>query len=71
MILRELTAAVKHITASAPAEHVREAQDWAADCEGYPAAVTPPVPYSVGYVVRHYPGGWSAFVTECCADAQS
>lgn len=67
MLLSDLTAAVKDIMATAPADHISEARSWAADCEQYePGDGLPPIPYAVGYVVRYYEGGWDAFVAECC-----
>lgn len=65
MLLCELNRTVRDIVDSAPAEQISEARDWASDCEQLSRGEKLPIPYSIGYVIRHYPGGWSAFVADC------
>lgn len=45
---------------------ITEAQDWAADCMGLEAGHKPGAERAVAYVEAEYPGGWAAFVAECC-----
>lgn len=60
---------------NATPEQISEARDWIADA--YPAnpldaSDTHPVyedsnEYVQRFTARNYPGGWSAFVADCCA----
>jgi len=45
---------------------IAEARDWAADCMGMGAGVTPSAERAVAFVKAEYEGGWDAFVAECC-----
>lgn len=65
MLLCELNKAVKDIVGSATSEQITEARDWASDCEQLSRGEKLPIPYAIGYVIRHYPGGWSAFIADC------
>lgn len=53
------------ILQSAPGAQVEEARDWASDCL-FLADRRVSAERGVRYVLRHYPGGWTAFVAECC-----
>jgi len=65
-------------SASPTAEQIAEARDWIADA--YPAfplddsdmhPVYEESAESVQrYVSRHYPGGWAAFIADCCTYVQ-
>lgn len=47
-------------------EQTAEAIDWASDCLGLPDRADISAERAVKYVRANYPGGWDAFVTECC-----
>lgn len=50
-------------------EQIMDARDWASDCLGLSAGVKVSADRGVAYVQRNYPGGWDAFVAECCTYA--
>ncbi|WP_143659434.1 hypothetical protein [Streptomyces sp. MP131-18] len=56
---------IDEILASASGEQITEARDWASDCLGM-VGDTASAERAVRYVEKHYPGGWTAFVAECC-----
>lgn len=58
------------IESSVTAEQISEARDWVADNLGSPFAARLSARTAVRYVVNNYPGGWSAFVAECCTFVQ-
>ncbi|MEV7814243.1 hypothetical protein AB0P05_26485 [Streptomyces flaveolus] len=45
-------------------EQMSEAIDWTSDCLGLIGRVA--AGRAVAYVKANYPGGWDAFVAECC-----
>lgn len=49
---------------------LREAVDWKRDCESIPDSVFVSFHGALRYVERNYPGGWGAFVAECCTFVQ-
>lgn len=55
---------------SVTVEQISEARDWMADNICSPFAATLPARSAIRYVVNNYPGGWSAFVDECCTFVQ-
>lgn len=65
-----MTVSLTKGSVAATAEQIAEAQDWAADCMNLPADCKPSAEYAMAYVERDYPGGWSAFVEECCTFVQ-
>lgn len=50
---------------NATESQIAEARDWAADCMGMSAGVTPSAERAMAYVEAEYDGGWAAFVAEC------
>lgn len=53
-----------------PLTQMREAEDWTRDAAGIANDVFVSYNRSYRYVVKNYPGGWSAFVEECCTFVQ-
>lgn len=53
-----------------PLDQMREAEDWTRDCLGLANETFVSYRRSYLYVKRSYPGGWSAFIAECCTLAQ-
>jgi hypothetical protein len=51
-------------------EQIAEAIDWASDCLGLPDRADISAENAVKYVRANYPGGWDAFVSECCTFVQ-
>jgi hypothetical protein len=47
-------------------EQIVEAIDWTSDCLGMGRGVKVGAERAAAYVRANYPGGWDAFVTECC-----
>jgi hypothetical protein len=60
-------SSVENILANATAEQIAEVRDWASDCIGLSAGVKVGAERAIAYVERNYPGGWDAFVSECCS----
>lgn len=58
------------IASSATAEQITEARDWMADDLRSPGAALTSAKSAVRYVECNYPGGWFAFVAECCTFVQ-
>ena len=53
-----------------PIPQLREAVDWTYDAAGIRADVFVGYVRAYRYVVDSYPGGWAAFVAECCTFVQ-
>lgn len=53
-----------------PVFQLREAVDWTYDAAGIRADIFVGYDHAYRYVVNNYPGGWSAFVAECCTFVQ-
>ncbi|MET9385320.1 hypothetical protein ABZY09_30675 [Streptomyces sp. NPDC002928] len=51
-------------------EQKSEAIDWTSDCLGLSGANKVGAGFAFLYVQKHYPGGWGAFVAECCTSVQ-
>ena len=63
------------ILATATAEQISEARNWASDCieseHAFSDGERVSAERAVRYVERNYPGGWPAFVAECCEPEQA
>lgn len=61
---------IEQIINNASVGQLTEARDWASDrLRLVGTAVTNEV--AVSYVIKRYPGGWNAFVAECCTEDAS
>lgn len=58
------TIEINHV--ALPVSQLREAVDWTYDAGNIRPEIFVGYGQAYRYVVNNYPGGWSAFVAECC-----